>query len=137
MIKFDHTAETLQESMSIGQDRADALTASLFYEMINVQQLVNSLFDNPDDAPANLTTKTGVLERALEETKTQEEMVYVTWEYAKYDILIKKDKEFAMGHKLMSLSLFMASNQDKDRFIEIYVKKKSQADSERDDENED
>jgi hypothetical protein len=133
MVKFNHTAENLQESMGLTQKRADELTATLFFEMINVQHMVESLFDNPEDAPANMTTKTGIIERVFDDVKSPEEMVYVTWEYAKYDVLLKKDEKFAMNHKMMTLSLYMFSNQDKDKFINTYVKKKSEAESKSDD----
>lgn len=133
MVKFNHTAENLQESMGLTQKRADELTASLFFEMINVQHMVESLFDNPEDAPANMTTKTGIMERVFDDVKSPEEMVYVAWEYAKYDVLLKRDEKFAMAHKMMCLSLYMFSNQDKDKFVNTYVKKKSAAESESDD----
>jgi hypothetical protein len=129
MVKFNHTAGNLQQSMGLTQQRADELTASLFFEMINVQHMVESLFDNPDDAPANMTTKTGIMERVFDDVKSSEEMVYVAWEYAKYDVLLNRDEKFAMAHKMMTLSLYTFSNHDKDKFINTYVKKKSEAES--------
>jgi hypothetical protein len=133
MVQFNHTAENLQESMGITQKRADELTATLFFELINVQHMVESLFDKPEDAPANMTTKTGIMERVFDDIKSPEEMVYVAWEYAKYDTLLKRDEKFAMAHKMMTLSLYMFSNQDKEKFVNTYVKKKSEAESESDD----
>jgi hypothetical protein len=137
MVKFDHNAENLQQSMGLTQKRADELTATLFFEMISVQHMVESLFDNPEDAPANMTTKTGIMERVFDDVKSPEEMVYVAWEYAKYDVLLKKDDNFSMAHKMMCLSLYMFSNQDKEKFINTYVKKKSEAESESDSDSED
>jgi hypothetical protein len=137
MVKFDHTARNLQESMGLTQKRADELTATLFFEMINVQHMAESLFDKPEDAPANMITKTGIMERVFDDVKSPEEMLYVTWEYAKYDILLKKDDQFSMAHKMMTMSLYMFSNQDKDRFVNTYVKKKSEAESESDSDSED
>jgi hypothetical protein len=136
MVKFDHTARNLQESMGLTQKRADELTATLFFEMISVQHMVESLFDKPEDAPANMITKTGIMERVFDDVKSPEEMLYVTWEYAKYDILLKKEDQFSMAHKMMTMSLYMFSNQDKEKFVNTYVKKKSEAESESDDSEE-
>lgn len=135
MVKFDHSKKNLQQSLGIEDKRADELTASLFFEMINVQHMVESLFDDPEQAPLNMITKTGIMERVLDDVKTPEELLYVGWEYAKYDVLLKKDDKFSMQHKLMTMALYMFSNQDKDRFIKTYVDKKNAAND--DDDSED
>lgn len=132
MVKFDHSKKNLQQSLGIENKRADELTASLFFEMINVQHMVESLFDKPEEAPLNMITKTGIMERVLDDVKTPEELLYVGWEYAKYDVLLKQDDKFSDTHRMMVMALYMFSNQDKDRFVRTYVKKKAEAESEND-----
>lgn len=124
MVQFDHTKPTFEQSLGISEERADILTATVFYEMINHAYLVDKLFDNSDDAPRNMTTKTGILEKAFEEASNEAERIFCTWEYGKIDLLDNNDAKSPLAGMTM---LFQFCNSDKDKFIQKYIEFKSEA----------
>lgn len=132
MVKFNHDCSAINESLGIDENRADELQASIMFEIINQQYMVESLFDDVDQAPRNLATKSGCLERIFEHASNEEERIYCTWEYTKLDIMHNVAPEAKMG--LMALKImFERLNMDYDRFVQFFVKKKHEAKSERDD----
>lgn len=123
MVKFNHEHETFEKSLGISTERADFLTASVFYEMINHAYLIDKLFDDSDDAPRNMVTKTGVLEKAFEETVSEEERIFTTWEYAKIDRLGDEKSSVLAGMTM----LFQFCNTDREEFIKKYKHFKDEA----------
>ena len=125
MVQFDHTKKTFEKSIGITEERADYLTANVFYEMINHAYLVDKLFDNSDDAPANMVTKTGILEKTFQETSNEAERIFCTWEYSKIDHLTDmEDKRNPIAAMTM---LFQVCRTDKDEFIKRYKEMKAAA----------
>jgi hypothetical protein len=123
MVKFNHEEETFEKSLGITTDRADFLTASVFYEMINHAYLIDKLFDDTDDAPRNMVTKTGILEKAFDETVNEAERIFTTWEYSKIDHLHDEKNSVFAGMTM----LFQFCNSDKDEFISKYRNFKAEA----------
>ena len=126
MVQFDHTSGNIPRSLNITDERSDQLDALVMYNIINQGMMIRQLFDNPDDAPANMRTKTGVLERCFESTNNEAERIYLVWEYAKLDIRLDKD------HKLQAIMsgmamLYDAVNGDEDKFVEKFVSFKNKA----------
>lgn len=127
MIKFDHSADTLQKSLGISDERADILSATYFFESINKNFLVKELFDNPDEAPSNLTTKTGVLEAVFEDCETEEERLYVTWDGARHESYLKTNPKYETAFLHMVTLTYALAEKDREKFIEIYKKFKRKA----------
>lgn len=123
MVHFDHSKSTFEQSLGISPERADVLTATLFYEMINHAYLSDRLFDNMDEAPRNMVTKTGILEKAFEDAVDEKERIFCTWEYSKIDTLSEDKKNPLFGMTM----LFQFCKSDKDKFIEKYIEFKSEA----------
>jgi hypothetical protein len=123
MVQFNHEEKTFEQSLGITTDRADYLTASVFYEMINHAYLIDKLFDNSDDAPRNMVTKTGILEKAFEDTVNEAERIFTTWEYAKIDHL-EDDKNNVFAGMTM---LFQVCGTDKDEFVKRFAQFKADA----------
>ena len=71
-IKFNHEGKTLAESMGIDLERRYELEAIVIYNMLIVEIMARKLFDNPKDAPRNLTTKSGVLEKILDYSRNSQ-----------------------------------------------------------------
>lgn len=126
MVKFNHTAGNINRSLNISDERCDHLDALVMYSIINQAMMIRQLFDNPDDAPANMRTKTGVLERCFESTVNEAERIYLVWEYSKIDMRLDKDQKLQAIMSGMTL-LYDAVNGDEDKFINKFVSFKNKA----------
>ena len=126
MVKFDHTAGNINRSLNISDERCDQLDALVMYSIINQAMMIRQLFDDPKDAPANMRTKTGVLERCFESTVNEAERIYLVWEYAKIDLRLDKDQKLQAIMSGMTM-LYEAVNGDEDRFINKFVSFKNKA----------
>ena len=126
MVKFDHSAGNVQAALSIPDHRSDVLDAKVLFNIINQAVMVNKLFDDPDDAPSNLRTKTGVIEKILDEAKTDNERVYLVWEYSRLDLRMDTDKK--LQHVLAGMTmLYKAVDGDEDKFVEKFISYKNEA----------
>lgn len=121
-IKFNHEGKSLAEAMGIDEERKYELEAIVIYNMLIVEIMARKLFDNPKDAPRNLTTKSGVLEKILDYADTDAEAIYLTYEYCildkKTDGLKGQMFATALAVKIKQLDL------DEEKFIEWFVKKR-------------
>lgn len=131
MVTFNHDVKTFHESLGIHPDRATVLSGTILFEMINQSYLVSKLFDNPDQAPRNMVTKTGVLEKVLTYAKDENEIMFCVYECSKINTLndvSKKGEQAMVGVHL----LFMMCDMDYDKFIKKFVQKKKEHDEEED-----
>lgn len=126
MVQFDHTSGNIPRSLNITDERSDQLDALVMYNIINQGMMLRQLFDSPDDAPANMRTKTGVLERCFESTNNEAERIYLVWEYAKLDVRLDKDVKLQAIMSGMAM-LYDAVNGDEDKFVEKFVSFKNKA----------
>lgn len=126
MVQFDHTSGNIPRSLNITDERSDQLDALVMYNIINQGMMIRQLFDSPDDAPANMRTKTGVLERCFESTNNEAERIYLVWEYAKLDVRLDKDVKLQAIMSGMAM-LYDAVNGDEDKFVEKFVSFKNKA----------
>lgn len=126
MVQFDHTKGNINRSLGITDDRSDELDAIVMYNMINQAMMIRQLFDNPKDAPDNMRTKTGVLERCFESTNNEAERVYLVWEFAKLDMRLDSDTKVQAIMSGMTM-LYDAVNGDEDKFVEKFVSFKNKA----------
>lgn len=126
MVKFDHSAGNVQAALSIPDHRSDVLDAKVLFNIINQAIMVSKLFDDPDDAPSNLRTKTGVIEKILDEAKSDNERVYLVWEYSRLDLRMDTDKK--LQHVLAGMTmLYKAVDGDEDKFVEKFISYKNEA----------
>lgn len=126
MVKFDHSERNINRSLNITDERSDQLDALVMYTMVNQAMMIRQLFDDPKDAPANMRTKTGILERCFEAAENEAERIYLVWEYAKIDIRMDSDKKLQAILSGMTM-LYEAVNGDEDKFIEKFVSFKNKA----------
>ena len=126
MVQFNHNERNINRSLNITDERSDELDAIVMYNIINQTMMIRQLFDNPDDAPKNMRTKTGVLERCFESTNNEAERIYLVWEYAKLDMRVDKDVKLQAVLSGMAL-LYDAVNGDEETFIEKFVNFKNKA----------
>ena len=128
-IEFNHEEKNIHRSIGLTDDRADEITAGVLFEMINQSYLVDKLFSNPEEAPVNLRTKTGVMERSLEDVNYNNEMVYAIWEYTKYDMMTSSENKHHEKMKMAMSMLFMMSDMKKEKFIRNFINKKRTAEA--------
>lgn len=127
MVKINHESKTLQQSLGIEDDRADSISALVMFHMINQTYMVQHLYDNPDEAPRSMKTKTGVLENVLNEVNGENEIVLATWESARFDAIIELDEEHAAKLMTMFSMMYMMADRKKDSFIKQFLKHKKKA----------
>lgn len=125
MVKFDHTQKNLQAALDIDDQRSDELDALVLYSILNQSFMMQKLFDNPKDAPANMRTKTGVLERCFESAKNEQERIYLTWEYCRIDSNSDSKKLMMLLSGLAMM--YEAIGGDEDKFIQMFAEKKAEA----------
>ena len=124
-IKFNHDGRSLAESMSISKDRKVEIEAIVLYTMIVREIMVKNLFDSRDDAPRNMSTKSGVLEKLLEYATDYTEAVYIAYEYCFLD----KRTDDPIEGKMLCTVLAMKIKDldlDEDKFIEWYVARRAE-----------
>lgn len=126
MVKFDHTEGNISRSLNITDERSDELDALVMYNIINQTMMTRQLFDDPKDAPPNMRTKTGILERCFESTTNEAERIYVVWEYSKIDVRVDGDQKLQAILSGMAM-LYDAVNGDEDTFVSKFVSFKNKA----------
>lgn len=125
-VKFDHTAGSIYSVFGLTKERAMEITGSILFTEIDKAYTAQSLYDDPNEAPAEFTTKTGVLDAVLGDVKNDNEALFATYEWSKHIILSNEKDEYRVMCGLLTM-VYMLANQDKDRFITEFVKR---ADSE-------
>lgn len=126
-VKFDHSEPNIAVAMGIDEHRSDVLDAIIFYTLIDQQMMAESLFDNLEEAPLNLTTKTGLLETLFESSKNEAERIYMSLEYSKIDQYMQNK---ARGFREFMASLHMlyqGTDGNKDKFISKFLSVKANA----------
>lgn len=126
-IVFNHEATQMPDAIGIATERRYYLNAVVLFNMVYQNIMVHSLFDDTDDAPANMRTKSGCLERILESAKNEAEMVYLTWEYCNLDIKTDDGPSGAMFLAMIS-SKTKELDLDQDQFCNWWVKQRIKAD---------
>ena len=136
-LHFDHTCQTINESLGICEERSDELQGYVSFFMVEQMIMREKLFGDDaehDDLPPNYRTKSAILERCLDVAQDEEERIYITWEFVKLDI---KTDHPLLGPPFMALMSKKALKCDLDaeKFVEWFVlqKAKSKADDGDDD----
>lgn len=131
-IQFNHDVRTMSQALCIPDERRHYLHAVVLFNMVYQSIMVHSLFDEPDEAPINMRTKSGCLEKMLEAAETEAERLYIVWEYCSVDI---KTDDGPSG--AMFLSMISAKSKDldldQDAFCQWWVKHRLEAETEADD----
>jgi len=131
-IQFNHDVRTMSQALCIPDERRHYLHAVVLFNMVYQSIMVHSLFDEPDEAPINMRTKSGCLEKMLEAAETEAERLYIVWEYCSVDI---KTDDGPSG--AMFLSMISAKSKDldldQDAFCQWWVKHRIEAETEADD----
>jgi len=129
-IKFDHSQDSLHLAIGIDDERSDELDAIVFFSIIDQSVLTESLFDNPDDAPINMRTKTGMMERMFEKGSTEAERIYLAMQFSKIDRDMDFESSGVHGFLAGLTMMYEAVDGDCDKFLRKFIKYKEKAKAE-------
>jgi len=124
-IQFTHDASSMSEALGISTERRHYLHGVVLFNMVYQNIMVTSLFDDSDDAPVNMRTKSGCLERMLESAENWAEQIYITWEYCTIDIRTDNDPGGVMFLSMVSAKA-KELDLDQERFCKWWVKHRSE-----------
>ena len=131
-VKFDHSAEDISSVFGISKQRAMEITGSIFFTEIDKVYAVHSLFGNPEEAPKEFTTKTGILDAVLGEVNNDSEALFATYEWGKHITLSNSNEDYKMMCGMEMTMLYMMTGQDKDKFLAEFVKRAESAEESED-----
>lgn len=135
MIELNHNSTTIGEAMGLSEDTQDIITASIFFDIVNNDFQITQLFDNIDEAPKEMKTSSGILERCLKRANNKQEELFIVWEFAKTDFA-RSNPEHSKNFDglLQSVAMmFLICNKDYDEFVKKFIDHKKQALREKDD----
>lgn len=119
-VKFNHEADDLSGALFISKERKNILDATIMYYIVYSALLVNKLYDNSDEAPVNLRTKTGNLERMLEHTENLEEKIYIAWAYHGINNKLEDSEKGAIAMMAFCAKLSML-DMDYNKFVKFHI----------------
>ena len=127
-ITFNHDAKSMHESLGIDEHRRHYLHGVILFNMAYQAILVDSLFDDQEDAPMNMRTKSGCLERMFECAETEAERILLVWDYCALDNRIDtKDPASAMFLHMVSCKV-KELDMDIDAFCTWWAEKRQEQD---------
>jgi hypothetical protein len=131
MVQLNHNSSTMGEAMGISKDRQDVITASVFFEIVNNDYQVMSLYDDPEEAPREMVTTSGVLQKALSRVSNEQERMYMIWEFAKTDTVRNSKMSDHFDKMLQAVSMiFMMCDKDYNKFVKRFTAFQRQAEEE-------
>ncbi len=80
-VQLNHSKDTLSDSLGLSFYERHYVNNSVMFETIACFYLARNLFDDIKDAPCDLTTSTGVLEKAYTHIKSEKEGIYMLLTY--------------------------------------------------------
>jgi hypothetical protein len=119
-VQFNHECSTLTEALGISGKRGKELDAHVFFSMIDCAAMSEELFDD-GEAPANLSTTTGVMERYLEKAENDHERLYMVWFHGCSN---EKFKTKSLETELFKMSMSMLydkCSRDEDKFVSKFA----------------
>ena len=119
-VKFDHTQGAIHSVFGISKVRAAEITGSIIFLEIDKAFTASKLYDDVSEAPAEFTTKTGVLDALLGEVSNDNEALYATYEWSKHITLGNTDENYNTVCNGLAL-LYMSVGQDRDKFINSFL----------------
>lgn len=129
---LNHNVNTMGEAMGVNKDRQDVITASVFYEIVNNDYQVQALYDDPKEAPREMVTTSGVLQKALLRVSNEEEKMYLVWEFSKTDTIRNSRKLSNHFDKMLQAvaMIFLMCDKDYNKFVKKFIAFHKQAEDE-------
>jgi hypothetical protein len=119
-VQFKHECSSLTGALGISDKRGKELDAHVLFSIVDCAAMSEELFDD-GEAPANLSTKTGVMERYLEKAENDHEGLYMVWFHGCSN---EKFKTESLETKLFQMSIGMLydkCSRDEDKFVSKFA----------------
>jgi hypothetical protein len=120
MLKFNHEGSTMGAAMGLERNQEAVLLGNMFYEIVNRDFIMHDLYDNPEEAPIELRTTSGLLESCLKRCSTENERTFTIWEFSKTDFLRSTENKNLEGMLQAVMMIYMMSDKKRDKFIEKF-----------------
>ena len=133
-IVFNHNTGNVPLAFGLTEERANEITASIFFIEIDKTYTAHQLYDDMREAPKEFTTKTAVLATLLDDCSTNAEALYAAFEWGKHLTLSACRKEYKEMTQMMTM-MYMISGQNKDKFIKEFAKRASKTELDEEDED--
>ena len=125
-VKFDHSAGSFHSVFGLSKSRAMEITGSILFTEIDKAFVVHELFNNADEAPAEFTTQTGVLDAVLGDVNNDNEALYATYEWSKHVTLSNTQEDYKKMIEMFAI-LYKLNEGDRDKFITAFVDRVEEA----------
>lgn len=79
--KFDHSQESLGGVIGMSEYEQHYVKTAILFEILSTRIRVKDLFEDPEEAPVDMSTMSGLMEKALRHAKTFEQQIYVLMEF--------------------------------------------------------
>lgn len=76
-LKLNHEGEALHECFNLAESTANRIKSYMFYQSLSNASMASDLYDDVDDAPRSMTTKTGRLEKILLFANSDNERAFI------------------------------------------------------------
>lgn len=104
-LKLDHTKKSLNEAFGLSDFDEHYVKTAIVFETISNHIKVRDLYDSPDEAPAEMTSTSGVLEAVLKHATSQEMRDYM--------LLMFKAGFHSVSHSLAELESAKEEKEEK------------------------
>lgn len=132
--KFNHENEQLPEAMGFTLEMDDLCRERILFSAISTHFIAQEFFDSPKDAPKNMNTITGILEKCLDICKDENEKLYTllifrkefdlaTEAVAKYEVFNSEDEKMKKKLKVMMELVELKALMDEDNREHILTPK--------------
>lgn len=133
--KFNHESNKIPVAMGFTEEFDDMCRERVMFSAVSTHFITEEFFDSEEDAPKNMNTITGILEKTLNTCKDESEKMYTllifrstfdiaTEAIAKYKILQEEDSKTKTKLKiLMELMELKAMMDDKEERKDLITPK--------------
>lgn len=125
--KLNHSCTSLAGVFGLTRYEEDYIKTAIIFEILSSRILVSELFTDIKDAPDDMTTMTGIFQRAFNHAKTGQQQLLLTLEYhnayqeissAVVDMITKKpEKESAKGDLKEDIGALLKKLIDKIQYV--------------------
>ena len=130
--KFNHEVDSIPDAMGFSKEFDDICRERILFSAISTHFITKEFFDEEDDAPKNMNTITGILEKCLNSCKDENEQTYTllifrkvfdlaTESIAKYNLFNGGDEKTKKRMKIMleliELKALSEEEDDRDELI--------------------
>lgn len=119
-VQFNHECSTLTEALGISDRRGKELDAHVLFSIVDCAAMSQELFDD-GEAPANLSTKTGVMERYLEKAENDHESVYMVWFHGCSNERFKNESLETKLFQMSISALYDKCSREEDKFVSKFA----------------